>query len=183
MEHIPATNRNGCWCLVHVEWIFFESSTCGSSDNQDLAILWPRDLRHLPHPGEGSLHFLLPPSPGFRVAQVWILLKYIQISCTLQSLVVQFCLSTTGRTALAWYTGSRHQQAVARKRHSAWGVTCSTYLLCVPLVGDYSRLWNPSASSSFIVLSNHLTEHSLHARHCSKHISVWILHSQQQPSP
>lgn len=154
MEYTPATNGNGCWCLVHIEWIFFESSTRESSDNQDLAILWPRDLRHLPHPGEGELHFLLPPSPGFRAAQVWLLLKYIQISCTVQSLVVQFSPSASGRTTLDWYTGSGHRQAAAKG--TLHGCDLLRPPALCPSYRGLPQVTKPSASSSLILLSNHL---------------------------
>lgn len=140
MEYTPATNGNGCWCLVHIEWIFFESSTRESSDNQDLAILWPRDLRHLPHPGEGELHFLLPPSPGFRAAQVWLSLNIYRFP----ALCSHWWSSSlpphlgeqlwTGTQAVA--TGRQQQRALCT------GVTCSAHLLCVPLIGDYPRLRN-----------------------------------------
>lgn len=37
IECLPTTNRNGSWCLVHVEWIFLESSTCESLKSK----VWP----------------------------------------------------------------------------------------------------------------------------------------------
>lgn len=91
--------------------------------------------------------------PGIWTAQVSILLKYIQVSCTLQALAAQFFPHHLGKQpCLFWYTDSGHQQALAKSLVK----DCDNPAVLWPSHRGLSQIMELSASSSFILFNNHL---------------------------